>query len=164
MLGGLLQAAVSRSNYDWVVGNGLVLDDASMSLRWFAPSAHSSTRRGYEVGQRVDCSRGCPMRALIPAAISLAIVALYTGSFAAQKSAGPPAGTLIVDGGGATEPIVRRFVEIAGGRRADIVVFATGPSEIRFGDQDVILNPDWPRDHKEWSQYEEYLKTWLRID
>ena len=84
--------------------------------------------------------------ALRPAAISLGIVALCTGSFAAQKSAGPPAGTLIVDGGGATEPIVRRFVEIAGGRRADIVVFATGPSEIRFGDQNVILNPDWPRD------------------
>ena len=104
------------------------------------------------------------IRALRPAAISLGIVALYTGSFAAQKSAGPPAGTLIVDGGGATEPIVRRFVEIAGGRRADIVVFATGPSEIRFGDQNVILNPDWPRDRKEWNQYEEYLKMWLRVD
>ncbi len=104
------------------------------------------------------------IRALRPAAISLGIVALCTGSFAAQKSAGPPAGTLIVDGGGATEPIVRRFVEIAGGRRADIVVFATGPSEIRFGDQNVILNPDWPRDRKEWNQYEEYLKMWLRVD
>ena len=44
------------------------------------------------------------IRALRPAAISLAIVAVCTGSFAAQKSAGPAAGTLIVDGGGATEP------------------------------------------------------------
>ena len=43
-------------------------------------------------------------------------------------------------------------------------MFATGPSEIRFGDQNVILNPDWPRDRKEWTDYQEHLKTWLRVD
>lgn len=95
---------------------------------------------------------------------ALAIVGFCSGSVAAQKSAGPAAGTLIVDGGGATESVVRRFVEVAGGRRAQIVVFATGPSSIRFGDQNIILDPDWPRDRKEWSQYEEYLKDSLAVD
>jgi len=101
---------------------------------------------------------------LRPAIFALVIVGLCSGSLAAQKSAGPPAGTLVVDGGGATPAIVRRFVEIAGGRRAQIVVFATGPSSIRFGGQNIILNPDWPRDRKEWSQYEEYLKAWFGVD
>jgi cyanophycinase len=82
----------------------------------------------------------------------------------AQKSSGPPNGTLIVDGGGATEPIVRRFVEIAGGKSARIVVIPTGPSAIRFGEQNIILNPDWPRDRKEWAQYESYLKGWFGVD
>jgi cyanophycinase len=83
---------------------------------------------------------------------------------AAQMSAGPPNGTLIVDGGGATAPIVRRFVELAGGARARIVVIATAPSSIRFGEDNVILNPDWPRERKEWAQYIEYLKRWLGVD
>ena len=55
-------------------------------------------------------------------------------------------------------------MKMAGGRRAQIVVFATGPSSIRFGDANVILNPDWPRDRREWPQYEEYLKGWLGVD
>lgn len=128
-------------------------------------SSHSSICS--EVGERlihVQVADQVAVRALRRASISIAVLALCGGSVAAQKSAGPAAGTLIVDGGGATEPIVRRFVEIAGGRRADIVVFATGPSAIRFGDQNVILNPDWPRDRREWNQYEEYLKAWLRVD
>ena len=95
---------------------------------------------------------------------AVAMVALCNCPLGAQKAAGPAAGTLIVDGGGATEPIVRRFVEHAGGPQAHIVVFATGPSAIRFGDQNIILNPDWPRDRKEWNQYEEYLKGWLGVD
>ena len=80
---------------------------------------------------RVSAQVAVPM--LRPAIFALVIVGLCSGSLAAQKSAGPPAGTLVVDGGGATPAIVRRFVEIAGGRRAQIVVFATGPSSIRFG-------------------------------
>jgi len=82
----------------------------------------------------------------------------------AQKSSGPPNGTLIVDGGGTTEPIVRRFVELAGGSQARIVVIVTAPSAIRFGPDNVILDPDWPRDRKEWQQYHEYLKRWFGVE
>jgi cyanophycinase len=85
-------------------------------------------------------------------------------SVAAQKSSGPQAGTLIVDGGLATEPVARRFVELAGGPKAAIVVFATGPSSIRFGPSNTILDPDWPRDRSEWGAYEQYLRTWLGIE
>ena len=98
------------------------------------------------------------------AVFAVAIVAFCGGSLGAQKSAGPASGTLIVDGGGATEPVVRRFVELAGGQQARIVVFATGPSALRFGFWNTILNPDWPRDRKEWTQYGAHLKRWLGVD
>lgn len=98
----------------------------------------------------------------IPSAFAL--LALWTGSLPAQKSSGPAAGVLIADGGGATEVIVRRFVELAGGRSAKIVVVVTGPSALRFGDQNIILNPDWPRDSTQWSRYESHLKGWFAID
>ena len=87
----------------------------------------------------------------------LVIVGFCSGSLRGPRNGpGLLLGTLIVDGGGAAESVVRRFVELAGGHRAQIVVFATGPSAIRFGYRNIILNPDWPRDRKEWSQYEEY--------
>ena len=95
---------------------------------------------------------------------SIALLALCSGPVSAQKSAGPANGTLIVDGGGATEPIVRRFVELAGGHLARIVVIPTAPSALRFGDDNVILNPDWPRDSVQWQQYREYMKRWLGVD
>jgi cyanophycinase len=82
----------------------------------------------------------------------------------AQRSSGPRAGTLILDGGGGTKPVIKRFVEAAGGDRARIVVMATGPSAIRFGLWNTVLNPDWPRVRPEWRQYEAYLKGWLGID
>jgi len=97
-------------------------------------------------------------------ATAAALVALCVGSAGAQKSTGPANGTLIVDGGGATDSIVRRFVALAGGREARIVVIPTAPSSIRFGEDNIILNPDWPRDRKEWSQYREHLKRWLGVD
>ena len=92
------------------------------------------------------------------------LLAATAGRLEAQKSSGPANGTLILDGGGATEPVVRRFVELAGGRDARIVVFPTGASAIKFGPENIIINPDWPRDRPEWSQYEAYLKGWLGID
>lgn len=98
------------------------------------------------------------------APFALVVVALATSPVAAQKSSGPVAGTLIVDGGGATPPVVQRFVELAGGRHAQIVVLATGPSAIRFGDRQTVLNPDWPRERKEWGEYEEYLKKWFDVE
>ena len=96
-------------------------------------------------------------------AVTLAVVGLFGASAMAQKSSGPGAGTLIVDGGGGTKPVVARFVEAAGGKDSRIVVFATGPSALRFGPQNVVLNPDWPRDRPEWKQYEDYLKEWLGV-
>jgi cyanophycinase len=83
---------------------------------------------------------------------------------AAPKSSGPANGALIVDGGGATEPVVRRFVDLAGGRDARIVVLPTGASSIRFGPQNIIINPDWARDSVQWLQYEAYLKGLFGVD
>jgi cyanophycinase len=92
------------------------------------------------------------------------LIILCINTVVAQKSSGPKNGTLIVDGGGATAPIVRRFVELAGGSQARIVVIPTAPSAIRFGDDNVILDPDWPRDRTEWRQYHDYLKRWFGVD
>ncbi|HEY8228008.1 MAG TPA: cyanophycinase [Pyrinomonadaceae bacterium] len=94
----------------------------------------------------------------------IAFITLCAGLVAAQKSSGPANGTLIVDGGGTTEQIVRRFVALAGGPQARIVVIPTAPSAIRFGDDNVILDPDWPRDRDEWRKYHEYLKRWFGVD
>lgn len=94
----------------------------------------------------------------------IAFLTLWISPLSAQKSAGPPNGTLIVDGGGTTEAIVRRFVELAGGPQARIVVIATAPSSIRFGEKNVILDPDWPRDRLEWTQYHDYLKRWFGVE
>jgi cyanophycinase len=104
--------------------------------------------------------RGSTIRAF---SLGFALCVTWIHPVAAQKSSGPLAGTLIVDGGGATAAIAKRFVETAGGPNSRIVVFATGPSSIRFGDQKIILNPDWPRDREQWNQYEEYLRGWLGV-
>jgi cyanophycinase len=81
--------------------------------------------------------------------------------FSAQRSSGPAKGTLIVDGGGATDLVRDRFVTLAGGAKARIVVIPTGVSSLRFGEKNTILDPDWPRDRPEWLAYEAYLKQWL---
>jgi len=95
----------------------------------------------------------------------IALITLSSGPVVkAQKSSGPANGTLIVDGGGTTEPVLRRFVELSGGPKARLVVIATAPSSIRFGDNNVLLDPDWPRERIEWQQYFEYLKRWFGVD
>jgi len=81
----------------------------------------------------------------------------------AQKSSGPVNGTLIVDGGGTTAAVKDRFVALAGGPKARIVVIPTGASSLRFGEKNTILNPDWPRDRPEWAAYEADLKKWLAV-
>jgi cyanophycinase len=99
-----------------------------------------------------------------PAGLIGALVLAIGASVEAQKSTGPRAGTLILDGGGATKAVVDRFVELAGGRQARIVVFPTGASAVRFGAQNTILNPDWPREKPEWRAYETYLMEWFGVD
>ena len=79
----------------------------------------------------------------------------------AQKSDGPSKGTLIVDGGGTTDSVKDRFVALAGGKNARIVVIPTGASSLRFGSEKTILDPDWLRERAEWTTYKEYLKSWL---
>jgi cyanophycinase len=98
-----------------------------------------------------------------PRLTAVLLFAFAASSLTAQKSKGPAAGTLIVDGGGATGPVVARFVELAGGAKARIVVFPTGASAIRFGEKNTILDPDWPRDRSEWQTYEQYLKQWFGV-
>jgi cyanophycinase len=111
-----------------------------------------------------DRGRSCVRNLQGIVGVSFIAVALCGTPLGAQRSAGPDAGTLIVDGGGATAPVVRQFIELAGGRRSVIVVIPTGASAIRFGDEKIILDPDWPRDRAEWKQYEEYLQRWFGID
>jgi cyanophycinase len=79
----------------------------------------------------------------------------------AQRSSGPAKGILIVDGGGVTDLVRDRFMSLAGGASARIVVIPTGVSSLRFGEKKTILDPDWPRDRPEWLAYEAYLKKWL---
>ncbi|HEV7396673.1 MAG TPA: hypothetical protein VGN86_09210, partial [Pyrinomonadaceae bacterium] len=85
-------------------------------------------------------------------------------SAVAQRSSGPAKGILIVDGGGLTDLVKDKFAELAGGSRARIVVIPTAASSIRFGDDKVILDPDWPRERAEWKAYEAYLKRWFGAD
>jgi cyanophycinase len=92
------------------------------------------------------------------------ITLVCIAALAAQRSSGPAKGILIVDGGGTTGTVRDRFVSLAGGVKARIVVIPTGVSSLRFGGKNTILNPDWPRDRPEWAMYETYLKQWLGIE
>ncbi len=96
------------------------------------------------------------------------------------RSSGPAKGTLIVDGGGASDPVKERFLTLAGGKSARIVVIPTGASAMKFGAENTILNPDWPREHREcigvstkacnlgswdiWAAYERWLKQWFGVE
>jgi cyanophycinase len=113
-------------------------------------------------GGTVWCSLKCSLLRIPIATMLLVVVPM--DSLHAQKSSGPAMGTVIADGGGTTEPVIRRFVETAGGVDARIVVFPTGAAALRFGDQNTILDPDWPRDRQEWTEYIEYLRRWLGVD
>ena len=84
--------------------------------------------------------------------------------FSVQRSSGPAKGVLILDGGGTTDVVRDRFVSLAGGPNARIVVIPTGVSSLRFGEKNTILDPDWPRDRPEWTAYEAYLKQWLKSE
>ena len=96
--------------------------------------------------------------------ITLLIILLNAGSVVqAQRSSGPLKGTLVVDGGGTTEVVKNLFVERAGGSKARLVVIPTAASSIRFGEEKIILDPDWPRDRPEWKAYEVYLKKWFGV-
>jgi len=96
---------------------------------------------------------------LIAAAACVTLVGIV--AFSAQRSSGPAKGILILDGGGTTAIVRDRFVSLAGGAKARIVVIPTGVSALRFGEKNTILDPDWPRDRPEWAAYEAYLKQWL---
>jgi len=86
------------------------------------------------------------------------VAVLLCSLAAAQTAVAASRGTLIVDGGGTTKPVVERFAALAGGPSARIVVIPTGASELKFGAADTILNPDWPRERPEWAAYEAHLK------
>ncbi len=101
-----------------------------------------------------------PMRfAVVRTILALGAISLY-----AQRSSGPAKGTLIIDGGGATDSIRGQFVAIAGGSGAKIVVIPTGASEVRVAPGKTIVNPDWPSGRPEWSSYLSDLKQWLGAD
>ncbi len=97
--------------------------------------------------------------------LSITIVLLTAiGIVVAQRSSGPANGTLMIDGGGLTDIVKDQFVKRAGGPKARIVVIPTAASSVRFGEQKIILDPDWPRDRSEWKAYEAYLKQWFGVD
>lgn len=81
-----------------------------------------------------------------------------------QRSSGPVRGSLVLDGGGATAIVKDRFIELAGGSKAHVVVIPTAASSIRFGEKNTVLDPDLPRNREEWKAYERYLKQWFGID
>jgi pimeloyl-ACP methyl ester carboxylesterase len=68
------------------------------------------------------------------------VIALGCLSVYAQRSSGPAKGFLVVDGGGGTSK--DRFVSLAGGSNARIVVIASGASAYKFGEQNTILATD----------------------
>jgi cyanophycinase len=91
-----------------------------------------------------------------------AVVCFFTfGALWAQRSGGPPRGTLIIDGGGGTNLVKNRFIAMAGGRDAHIVVIPTGASALRFGPRNTVLNPDWSGERAEWAAYKTDLTNWL---
>ena len=98
-------------------------------------------------------------RRLLGAAACVTLVGVV--AFSAQRSSGPGKGILILDGGGTTAIVRDRFVSLAGGAKARVVVIPTGVSALRFGEKNTTLDPDWPRDRPEWLAYEAYLKQWL---
>jgi hypothetical protein len=63
---------------------------------------------------------------LIAAAACVTLVGVV--AFSAQRSSGPAKGILILDGGGTTAIVRDRFVSLAGGAKARIVVIPTGVS------------------------------------
>jgi cyanophycinase len=95
---------------------------------------------------------------------SAVVVLLVASPGWGQRSSGPARGALIVDGGGATALVTKKFMSLAGGKSARIVVIPTGASEVRVAPGKTILNPDWPRERPEWSRYEIELKEWLAVE
>ena len=89
---------------------------------------------------------------------------LFCAPLFGQRSSGPSKGILVVDGGGATDLVKNRFVSLAGGSNARIVVIPTGVSALRFGPQNTVLNPDWPKERAEWAKYEADQKKWFGVD
>ena len=95
------------------------------------------------------------------ATAALMAVALAPSAWAGSR--GPAAGTLVVDGGAFSKPVRDRFLALAGGANARVVVIPTAASSTRFGpgEEKTILNPDWPPDRPEWGVYQAYLREWL---
>lgn len=97
---------------------------------------------------------------LLAIAVTL-FLTIVAGVFAKDKSSGPRRGALVVDGGGCTDATKDKFMAMAGGSGAKIVVIPTGASAFRFGANKTIVNPDWRRDRPEWKAYQEYLEQWF---
>jgi len=101
-------------------------------------------------------------RPAFPAAGALLLV-LASSPPSPRQSSGPAWGTLILDGGGASNVVRDRFVALAGGASASVVAIPTGASSLRFGEAKTILDPDWPREREEWKAYAHYLEKWLGV-
>ena len=95
----------------------------------------------------------------------LALVLILARYGLAQKSSGPPSGTIIADGGGFTSPVRQRFIEEAGGAsKARIVAIPTAASSLKFGPEGTILDLNAPRTDPAWKAYENYLKGLLGVE
>jgi len=76
----------------------------------------------------------------------LCVVSIIPGKVFAQDeqeevfTKGPEKGSLVIVGGGATEPIIRKFLELAGGPDAPIVVIPTAGERDIYGPNAANLN------------------------
>ena len=61
---------------------------------------------------------------------------LFISSIVFSQTVGPEKGKLMIVGGGSANPLIEKFVEIAGGKDAQIVVIPTAGTQEEF-------NEDW---------------------
>src|SRR5437868_107307 len=94
--------------------------------------------------------------------LGLLVACSYFAS--AQRSSGPAQGTLILDGGGTTQLVLKHFVALAGGPESRIVVVPTGASAIQVGADKTVLELYWPRERPEWAAYLADVKKLLGVN
>ena len=72
--------------------------------------------------------------------IRLLMVLLFVAIAGAAQTLGPESGKLMIVGGGPANPLIEKFVELAGGEKANIVVIPTAGTQEEFGENWYFKN------------------------